>query len=385
MLVLMGRVPWPFDDGWKTRSGNLLLELRRRGASVHTLAFGESKRSLLDLQSIFGEFEAIERGRTYRLDRLLRGLVGRTPFSILNYGSNEFAQRVRQLTAEMTFDILLVEDIVMAQFALHARIPKWVLDMHNIESHLLDRFAAIERSLGKRWYARLTARKLARYELEITKRFSRILVCSNDDKTRLEELGVTCRVEIVPNGVDISYFQREESVSRNNSIVFVGSMDYHANVSAMKFFVEKVFPLIRRDLPKAELLIVGKNPTTEVLNMVGDGIVVTGSVPDVRPFMNSASVVIAPLLVGGGTRLKILEAMSMSCAIVSTRIGCEGLDVRSGHDIEIADSPQEFASKVLTLLRTPALAERQGENARQTVTLKYAWPAVTGSFDTTFR
>jgi polysaccharide biosynthesis protein PslH len=191
------------------------------------------------------------------------------------------------------------------------------------------------------------------------------------------------RVSSVPTGVDTDFFRPSGTVSRKpGSIVFTGSMDWMPNEDGMVWFVEEILPRIERAVPEATLTIVGRNPTSRV-KALADGrprISVTGTVPDVRPYLEAASVVVVPLRVGGGTRIKIYEAMGMERAVVSTTIGAEGLDVRDGKHIVLADDPDAFADAVIGLLRSPERAADIGHASASHVRTHFGWASVAEQF-----
>jgi len=191
---------------------------------------------------------------------------------------------------------------------------------------------------------------------------------------------------VIPNGVDSEEFFPEETVPQPNSLVFTASFTYPPNAEAMVFFCRDVLPRIRAAVPGTCLSIVGQRPGPEV-EALGrlPGVEVTGRVPDVRPYLACAAVVVVPLRVGSGTRLKILEAMAMGRPIVSTSLGAEGLDIRPGHDLEIADDAASFAAATVALLRDPDRCVRLGTHARRTVIQRYSWSVVAERLDLLYR
>lgn len=377
VLMLLGRVPWPFDDGWKMRSGNILKGLAAQGAVIDLISFGDPDQTIPEeFRAACASIELVPRERSYALGDLIRGALGRTPFSVLNYRAETFAASVRDASRKVHYDLLLVEDVVMAQYVADARADMAFLDMHNIESHLLERYARAERRLARKAYAYLTAAKLARYERTISRRFARVLVCSEEDRARLRTGAPDLRVTVVPNGIDPAYFSSEVAWPANGSLVFVGSMDYHANISGALHFVHAILPMIRARHPDVRTYIVGKNPTPEVRALAGDHVVVTGAVDDVRPYLAGAAVSVVPLLVGGGTRLKILEAMAMGKAIVSTPVGAEGISATDGDTLLLAEGAREFADRVSELLDDEPRARAMGARARELVLRRYDWRAI---------
>jgi sugar transferase (PEP-CTERM/EpsH1 system associated) len=377
VLMLVARVPWPLDDGWKMRTGNILKGLAAQGAEIDLISFGDPDQLVPDaFRSACARIQLVRRERPYAVGDLVRGVLGRTPFSVLNYRAEAFAQGVRDACRDTAYDLLLIEDVVMAQYAVEASARVAFLDMHNIESHLLQRYARSERHLARKGYAYLTARKLTHYERAISRRFDRVLVCSEEDRGRLRSGASDLPVAVVPNGIDPAYFSDAAVRPVDGSIVFVGSMDYHANISGVTHFVRAILPMIRSRHPNVTTYVVGKNPAPEVRALAGDDVVVTGAVDDVRPYVAAAAVSVVPLLVGGGTRLKILEAMAMGKAVVSTPVGAEGIPAPDGVALVLAEQGHEFADRVCELLEDRQRAEAIGGRAREFVLRHYDWTAI---------
>jgi polysaccharide biosynthesis protein PslH len=387
-LMIAGRVPWPTDDGWKLRTFNVMNGLIQKGVEVHFVAFGSGSASdeqYRELRLLTSRLHVVPRKKSYALTDLLKGLVTSMPFSVLNYFEAGFQDRIDTLCREENFDFLLVEDIVLAEYAKSVAIPIKFLDMHNVESNLLLRYADRERSFPRQIYARITAAKLRKYEATAAEVFNRILVCSENDRDLLQEMPVQTPVVVVPNGIDPSLFEESQGRVAPGEIVFVGSMDYHANISGITHFVKEIFPRIVAEIPGVTLSIVGKNPGEQILALASGQIKVTGKVPDVRPFLSRAALVIVPLLVGGGTRLKILEAMAMGKAVISTSLGCEGITAVSGETIWLEDTPAGFAARVVSLLSLPDDAQTMGRKARDYVLEHYDWSNITQKIVTNYQ
>ena len=276
------------------------------------------------------------------------GLVGRMPLPVLNYQTPEMEAELRRLMAEEEYDIVQIESIQLISYVpaiLGARRrPKIVLDWHNIESEIIERYAQHASSLPRRVYAQLTARRLAALEVSALSLFDAHLTVSDRDRDRLLEWVPGANVQTIENGVDVSFFTDEElcrayrawpqragggeesaATAPRHRVLFVGSMDYHANVDAVVDFARETWPEIHRKRPDLTFTIVGRSPRPEVLALASQpGIEVTGTVDDVRPYYCEAVAEVVPLRVGGGSRLKILEAMAAGVPIVSTRLGAEG-------------------------------------------------------------
>jgi glycosyltransferase involved in cell wall biosynthesis len=283
--------------------------------------------------------------------------------------------------------MIIVDGAHLAGLRLPSGVPL-VLDEHNIEYELLARHGAGERSVARRWFNQLEHLKCFREETSSWKRFDGCLFTSDREAKVMVGVAPQTKVVVVGNGVDIEYFQPHpiavgEVRLPDPKIVFTGRMDYRPNVDAAHHLVEDVLPLVRLDHPTAQVWVVGMNPPTELTRMAARtaGVTVTGAVDDVRPYLREAAVVVAPLRMGGGTRLKILEAMAMGQAVVSTHLGCEGLDVRPDQDLLVADSPAEQAAAIAQVLSDPELASALGRSGRARVVELYGWDAVTAGLD----
>lgn len=273
------------------------------------------------------------------------------------------------------YDVVLFESVFMADY----RLPKGtrvMIDQHNIEHELLYRTYQSEKSFLRKWYNWWESRQVKRFELNCCRNAQGVLVTSEREALLLKPLLPDSLIAVVPNGVDTEAFQQvnlEQEVP--DRIVFTGSMDYYPNVGAVLYFARECWPLIRRSMPTATWQIVGKNPPPVVQDLARrlEGVSVTGSVPDVKPYIAAATVAIAPLLIGSGTRLKILEALAMGKAVVSTSLGCEGLAVTSGQHLMMADQPEVFAQSVVDLLQNAQQRMALGRAGRELVETEYSW------------
>jgi glycosyltransferase involved in cell wall biosynthesis len=245
--------------------------------------------------------------------------------------------------------------------------------MHNLDSELMIRYAKNISSILNKVYGYITYVKLRRYESKCINKFDLIFTCSKDDAVKLSSSKLN-HINVVPNGVDRNRFSLCQGKANKNAIVFTGSLDYHANINGLIWFIREVFPIILSINPEIVFNIVGKNPERQLVNLIQDypTIKLFPDVPDTKKYLCGAKVVVVPLLVGGGTRLKILEAMSVGRPVVSTSLGCEGILVQNSRDIIIADNPKEFARSVCNLLNDNVAYNEIVNNAL--ITIKdYDW------------
>ena len=326
--------------------------------------------------------------------RTKRARLGVLAFSSLpdmawRLSSEEMRRRLVQLVEREKFDAVHVEGIEMAPYgevALEVSPrTRMTYDAHNAE-YLLQRraFTTDLRQRGhlpRAVYSLIQWWRLRRYEGRIARRSRHVLAVSPADLAALEALApfIQGRAKLLPNGVDPAYWSRdavtpEIELAGGENVVFDGTMDFRPNVDAALWFVNEVWPTVHAERPNARFYIVGRNPVPEV-TVLGQvpGVVVTGAVEDTRTWVAGATVYVVPMRMGGGVRLKVLQAMSMGCAIVSTSMGAEGIDVRPGKDMLMSFSPQGFAQAVLLLLSDRTRRRVLGASARELVTTHYAW------------
>lgn len=305
----------------------------------------------------------------------LVGLLLNRPSMVWLNSSAAAASALDRLLATGAFNIVYFEGVAVTGHAPRGG-PALVIDEHNLEWELLERSAVQAASPLRRLQNARESRALRRYELDTLGRADLVVVTSEREREALAALLPGRRVCVVSNGVDIERFTpadpQEEIAGR---VVFTGTMDYHPNEQAARFFAEQCWPLVRAARPDASWAIVGANPPPSVWRLADDaaGVTVTGSVPDTRAYIAQAQVTIAPLLVGGGTRLKILEALAMGKAMVATSLGAEGLRLTPDEHLLIADQPAAFAQAVVRALNDADLRARLGAAGREAVVRQYGW------------
>lgn len=381
LLWLTPYLPAPIFGGG-TRVFNLIRALAPR-CEIDLIASGdEQPAALAELRSLCRRVEiaspAISSRRHKRLLQI-KSLVSRRPSQYWMTYSPAMQECIDLALRAVTYDVVILEHSFMGYYALPTGSPT-VLDQHNVESEILFRASRNERSLIRRAYNLLEYWRYRSDEERICRAADLILATSTHDRDAMRSWGRVPPCTVVPNGVDTSYFAPMEDGDGGDqpaSLVFTGSMHYAPNTEAMLYFAAEIWPLIQQQAPEVSLKIVGGAPPAEIRQLADlPNVTVTGSVPDVRPYLANAQVIVAPLRIGGGTRLKILEAMAMGRAIVSTSIGCEGLEVQNGRHLLVADEPSEFATRVTELLRDPARRADLGREGRRLVEERYDWRAL---------
>ncbi len=287
------------------------------------------------------------------------------------------------LAAEPPFDAVQMESIHLFRYLKTIRqaknAPSVVLDWHNIESELMHRYAGSTANPAKKLIAARTAQLLEKLEQEALRSIAAHTVVSERERGKLlvraGRATVDAGIHVIPNGVDTAAFANKPvpAAGGRKTLLFVGSMDYHANSDAVLWFVNDIWRQLANQFPNLDFKIVGRDPPASVKALAGPGIFVTGTVDDVRPFYHEAFALLVPLRVGGGTRLKILEAMAAEVPVISTRLGAEGIDAKDQQEILLADSAAEMAASIQALLIQPDLAARLRAAALLLVTRYYDW------------
>jgi glycosyltransferase involved in cell wall biosynthesis len=290
------------------------------------------------------------------------------------------AEAISDVAKRKSFDVIHLDSIHLAGYLplLRKTLPRarCVLDWHNIESELMGRYAESTPSAARKFYAKLTARQMRGLENSMLRSCYGHVVCSAREREALQRRNSAGRIALAPNGVDTGYFSPHNGAGARNRLIFVGQMSYQPNADAVTWFVREVWPGIQARYSAFDLSIVGASPGPEVKALANNPRVeVTGTVPDIRPFYSDAYAAIVPLLTGGGTRLKILEAMAAGTPVISTRLGAEGLPVKDGREILFADSPKAWIEALEALSneeRRAALVKQ----ARQLVVNQFDWDAI---------
>ena len=278
------------------------------------------------------------------------------------------------ILADRRHDIVQIESPEFWRYRYKTSVPVY-LDSHNIWYELRARAIDLRRGVVRKAYQRLDNAKARREEQAAWRRLAGCLVTSEREARVFREQRAR-RVVVVPNGVDPEYLQPSDGPVDPDSLVFTGLMAYQPNSDAVRWFAADILPRILSERPAVHLTVVGKDVPPSVLALAGPSVTITGSVPDIRPYLGQAAVVVVPLRAGSGTRTRTLEALSMGRAVVSTSIGAEGLEVTSGEDIILADTAEDFAQAVTRLLADPAEAARLGAAGRRLVERRYAWSRI---------
>ncbi len=377
----------PLDTGGKIRSYNIL----RRLSGQHEVTFlsyyggrrddaynqkiGREAPGTVTVSTGAWDSTPLARG----LDYLVRFPSGR-PFAVSKFTSRRVRRLIARWMAESRFDVAVCDFLSASlNFPWPRRVPS-VLFQHNVESVLWRRQARTETRFLKRKVFEIEAGRMARYERSAVRRFHHVIAVSEQDRACMAAMTDAARITVVPTGVDLSLYRPDSAATTDSSlVVFTGSMDWEPNVDGVEYFCGEIWPRILSRVPSARFRIVGRAPGARVRKLAGGPVEVTGRVESIIEHLRQAEVVVVPLRVGGGTRLKILEAMAAGKAVVSTSVGAEGLDVHHGQDIILADDPASFADAVVELIAN-AEVRRRYERAAAERACQYDWAVIAARF-----
>jgi sugar transferase (PEP-CTERM/EpsH1 system associated) len=373
ILFITKELPYPPDSGFRNRTFHLIKGLASRH-KVSLVCFGDKN---VKLDGISPYCVTIEQVGPHKKDKtvwkLLLSLFCPYPYSVTSRFNPNMKAKVEGLLRSQHFDLFICDSIYQALHMPDTSIFK-VITEHNIESSIMLRYARVEKNPLIKLGVWIEFLKMRVYEHATWKKFDLCLVCSDAEKHELQKRIPMQKADVIPNGVDLGYFTNTTTEVKKHLLVYVGQMNWRPNIDAVVYFLKEMYPHIKADVPDVSFSIVGNNPPEEIKKLAQEiGANTTGYVPDTRPFVSQAEVFVVPLRIGGGTRLKILEAMAMGKAIVSTSIGCEGIGATHEKNILIADSREDFAKSVIRIFNDTTLRDNLGRAARKFVEENYSW------------
>ncbi|HTQ96823.1 MAG TPA: glycosyltransferase family 4 protein [Candidatus Acidoferrum sp.] len=381
---------YPPNVGGRIRSYQILKELaKQHSVTIFTYyaATGEDRHHVLEREfsRVVSIPLSVPTGRALgEALKYVRFLPSSLPYTVSKFSPPEVRNRLNKLIDEDKPDIIICDFVVAAEpIPWESNIPK-VVFTHNVEASIWEQHYRLAKNPVWKWVAQREFRAMERYERTYLNRADHVLTVSEQDRDAIAKFVDPSRITVIPTGVDVDYFRPSPELEETpNSLVFSGAMDWMPNEDGILYFVHEILPLIWRDIPEISLCVVGRDPSRKLRDLAASlpSIQVTGRVEDIRPFVQRGAVYVVPLRIGGGTRLKIFEAMAMGKAVVSTTIGAEGLPLNPGMDVVIADQPQEFADATVALLKDPSRRLQMGRAARALVETQFSWESVVQPFN----
>jgi polysaccharide biosynthesis protein PslH len=380
---------FPVNGGGRIRTINILRYLALRNEVTvfsyyqgprDPLCEGELNRHFPNSISIPISAPGNGSPRLQRTLHYLSKVLSPAPYAVSQFNSRTVRHSLREQLQNGRYDVAVCDFMAATLNFPTDLTTATVLFQHNVEAALWKRQSKTAANLMARLAFTLEAAKMSRYEPRTIKKFDHVIAVSEYDRRLMSGLPDE-RITVVPTGVDLTTFTgKKRSAGDDPIVVFTGAMDWEANVDGIEYFCREIWPKILCEIPRATLQIVGREPGTRINNLKSSSIEVTGTVPSILAYLERAATVIVPLRIGGGTRLKIYEAMAMGKAIVSTSIGAEGLDVHPGRDIMLADTPGEFAGSVIRFLKDEPLRWQYGDEAAKTAA-QYDWSVIARKFE----
>jgi glycosyltransferase involved in cell wall biosynthesis len=398
VAVLDEELPFPLTSGKRIRTFNLLARLARRYRVTVLCHRNPDRVEALDAEDAFRDLGVgtvvVDRAVPTKSGagfyaRLAKNLLSPLPYSVATHASPELAAAVRDFARDNAVGVWHCEWTPYAQVlrdALGAELAeaRWTVMAHNVESLIWQRYTEAEPKPVKRWYVRKQWRKFERFERWAYTAATRAVAVSHDDARLMRERFGVERAEVVENGVDVDYFRPQRDVDRGPAkLLFLGSLDWRPNLDAVRLLLDTIFPAVRAKVPHATLSLVGRRPPEWLTARAArtSGVRVFPDVPDVRPFLATCGMLVVPLRIGGGSRLKILEALATGTPVVSTRVGAEGLQLAPGREIVVTDSPAEMPAAILEAILRPDEAQEIAEHGRRKVLARYSWVRLADQLD----
>lgn len=380
ILFFTQDIPYPVTSGHHVRTFHYLKPLIREH-QVTIATFGDpaaDEKGLAHFKEAGADVQLLGPKRVFnklqRMTAVLRALWTPLPYSVHMRFDPILREKLARVYTAGLFDLLICDGIHLSLNLSENIQCRKILDEHNVESVVIKRYVETQKNILKKFYAWLEYIKFVQYENSVWPRFNELHVCSDVDRKQVLERIKGPEVRVVPNPVDTDQFKPREVKERPCSLVYTGLMGWTPNIDAATYFAAEIYPLIKVKIADVHFSIIGKNPAPSVkaLAQTDPSITVLGYVDDIAAHICEGAVFVVPLRIGSGTRLKILEAMALGKAIVSTTIGCEGLDVTNTENILIADTPDDFAAAVIRLLQDPNLRAKLGQNGRKLAEEQYS-------------
>jgi sugar transferase (PEP-CTERM/EpsH1 system associated) len=384
VVMVDEELPYPPTSGKRIRTLNLTLRLARR----HRLTYVCHRNADADEGRQAAAFFAEQGIETVNVDRavptksgprfyvrLAANLLSPLPYSVATHNSRALRQALDELARRQRVDVWHCEWTPYAATLPTLAAGRRVVIAHNVESVIWQRYHETESNPLRRWYIGRQWRKFQRFERRVLGAAEHTVAVSDTDAQRFrEDFGVE-RVDVVENGVDTAFFQPQARRREANRLLFLGSLDWRPNLDGVRMLLERVFPKVRAAEPSARLCLVGRNPPEALRRQVAalPGVELHGNVPDVRPYLADCSLLVVPLRIGGGSRLKILEALASGTPVVSTQLGAEGLRLEAGQDLTVVEDIDDLAGALVTAIRHPEIVQAQAERGREKVLEQYDW------------
>ncbi|HAY32728.1 MAG TPA: glycosyltransferase family 4 protein [Ignavibacteria bacterium] len=378
ILYISYDFPFPPTGGSISRDFNLIKQMARENELhwINRTVRGKISQDRIDeMGKYFTEMEIAEWDYNHSITGLIKSLFTDIPYIIRRFASDRMKETVSKYIRENNYDLILCDHIYLAQYLpddIAGKIP--VIPNNEDCGYTFYKRMSEQSGFIRKMYAKSQWKKLLKYEIEILKKYKVYITTSEKEKELLSSYYNGAEIKVIENGVDTDYFYKRENAADEPALIFTAWFGYYPNEEAAVYFTKKILPLVRKEIKDVKFIIAGKEPSRKILELASDeGVIVTGYVDDIRDYLKNAAAAVIPLKVGGGTRLKILEAFSMGVPVISTEIGAEGINAEINKDILIGKDDTDFAEKIIKVLKNKKLAGMLSENGRALAESEYDW------------
>ncbi len=385
ILFITPTLPYPPDAGGKIVIFNTIKYLApRHDIYLLSLLQPGQERFISSLNPYCRAIEVVKNEIVYKKSELFINLFSAVPYTVKKFFLVEFKEKLQKLTRGSQFDLIQVEHLHMAQYIKWIEQKPVLLREHNVETTMMNRYLKYSKNWLEKTYSLLQWMKLKKYEPQICNFFDACLFFSKKD---LNSLGSNFnKYYVVPCGIDTEYFKPKPHMEKENKLIFVGNFNFKPTLDGLIYFLKDIMPLLKKELPKLEIQIIGSYPEKKLKFWKSErNLLFTGYVEDVRPYIWESTVEVIPLRIASGVRLKILEGMALGKSMVSTSIGCEGLDVTDSQHLFIADKPNDFVEKTVELLKNPYLRKTFAQNCIELVHQQYDWLSIINKLEKIYK
>jgi glycosyltransferase involved in cell wall biosynthesis len=391
-VIVDGDISYPPTSGKRLRTLHLMLRLAKRHhvtyigrGDARQPAFGQARQYLGDhgIETVLVDHPVPQKSGLAFACRLAANVLSALPYSVASHHSRAVRRAVENYAATHAVHIWQFEWLPYLAALRPTAAARRVVVAHNIDTLIWQRYRETAKGTLQKIFFKQQWRKMKRYERAHFPTATWVVAVSSADARWIRDDFGMPRVDVVDNGMDGAYFEPVTSCREANRILFLGALDWRPNLDAVDLLLERIFPLVRDQEPTARLCIVGRNPPARLVQRLDgmDGVELHADVPDVRPYLNRCGVMTVPLRIGGGTRLKILEALASSLPVVSTTVGAEGLNLEPGRDFARADTPEEMAQELVRAIRAPGPFRDMASKGRQIVLEQYDWDVLAGRLE----
>jgi sugar transferase (PEP-CTERM/EpsH1 system associated) len=387
ILIVSTQFPYPTHNGFTTRVYQLARQLSaRHDVTLLSYASPDQRAGVAGLSTQMCvrpvEIEPLSAAGKRAAQALT--IASSRPYYCRAFYSRRMQEAIDDVCSTGDIDVIQLESSYLGTFRL-PRNTRLVIDEHNIESELFRRMCEAERSLPRRVFNRVEYARFRRFEQACWKRADACVVTSEREVAAVSTAAPDTPLAVVPNAVDLDYFAPSRAAVEPHTVIFSGTLHYRPNLDAARYLIDEIWPLVRHRYPDATLTLTGSNEGVDTRSLTRPGVKLLGQVPDIRPYVSRASAVAVPIRIGGGTRLKVLEGLAMGKSIVSTAVGCEGVAVRDGEHLMIADDAPTFASKIFEVFENPTLRDTLGQAGRRLVETRYSWELAGARLESLYR